>query len=116
MTSVRRLLPLALAASLGAGVASAGVGDDRPRYGVLVETTRGPSPAAVAAARADVARLRARGLDAELRVTRSPSESLSAAATLATRGATTLVTRGADEARVLAPVRRGHPRLRIVRR
>ena len=116
-------LPLALAASLWAGVAAAGDGPRGDRgaaarggVGVLVDTTRGPQPAAVTAARSEVARLRARGVDAELRVTRSPSETLAAATTLVTRGATTIVALDADAASALTPLEAARPGLRVVRR
>jgi hypothetical protein len=90
----RWILPLALAASCGAGVASAGTAGHPGRsVGVIVDTTKGFDRAAVRAAQADVARLRASGVGAELRVTRSPSQTVAAAATLVTRGAHTLVTR-----------------------
>jgi hypothetical protein len=113
----RWIAPLAIAASLGAGVASAGVGGGQAsRVGVIVDLTRGPDAAAVRAARADVASLRERGVDAELRVTHSPSESVAVVATLATRGARTLITRGVDEATVLAPLHDVRPGVRVVRR
>src|SRR5690349_18903013 len=110
------IIPIAVAASFGAAVASAGTGGgDTPlRAGVLVETTSGTGQ--VPAARADVRALRARGVDAELRIARSPSEALAAAATLATRGATTLVTRGVSEGAVLRPLAERRPDLEIVRR
>jgi hypothetical protein len=112
----RWILSIALAAALGAGVASAGVAGDGPsRVGVLVDTTRGPDAAALRAARADVARLRARGVDAELRVTRSPSQTLAAAATLATRGAGTLIVRDVAPG-TLAPLERRVPGVELVRR
>src|SRR4051794_15559051 len=105
MTLFLRLPLITLVAWLGAGAASAGVaGQDPVRVGVIVDTTRGPDAAAVGAARADVRRLRAAGVEAELRITHSPSESLAAAATLATRGAATLVVRDVDPESVLAPV------------
>lgn len=109
------LLPLLAAATLGAGAAVAGTPPE-PGVGVLVETTRGADPAVLRAAEAEVATLRARGADAELRVARSPSESLAAAATLVTRGAGRLIVRGVDERAVLDPLRAVHPRLRIERR
>ena len=109
----RSLLALLLAGSLGTGAAFAGTTSDRPaRVGVIVDGTRGYDRAAVNAARADVARRD----NAELRVTRSPSESLAAAATLVTRGARTLIVYGVDDAAVLAPIRDAHPGVRIVRR
>ena len=80
----------------------------------IVDATQGYDHAAVAAARADVGRLKARDVEAQLRVTRSPSETLAAATTLVTRGATTLIVRHVDAGRLLAPLQRSHPGLRIV--
>jgi len=60
--------------------------------------------------------LRAKGFDAQLRIARSPSEALAAAATLTTRGATTLVTHGVSEDAVLQPLADRRPDLEIVRR
>src|SRR4051812_45680198 len=95
----RWIILTALLASLGAGVASAAVSGDEPgRVGVIVDTTQGPDDVALRAAEHDVARLRAEGVGAELRVTRTPSESLAAAATLTTRGARTLIVRHVDRA------------------
>src|SRR3954452_9909103 len=107
------IIPIAVAASFGAAVASAGTGaSDAPlQTGVLVETTSGTGQ--VPAARADVRALRARGVDAELRIARTPAEPLAAAATLATRGATTLVTRGVSEDAVLRPLADRRPGLEI---
>ena len=116
MTS-RSIPLLAAAALLGASVASAGTAGSRPAgVGVLVETTGGAHAAEIRAARADVARLRARGVDAQLRVTRSPSESLAAGATLVTRGAGTLITRDVAEAAAIVPLQHRLPELRVVRR
>lgn len=106
-----------MAVVMGGGVAAAsGGGGEPPRAGVIVETTAGPDAGAVRAGRAEVARLRAAGFDAELRVTRSPSESLAAAATLVTRGAATLHTFAVDEDAALRPLAERRPGVRLVRR
>lgn len=107
-------LLVALLATAGVGAAVAGT-PGTPGTGVLVELTRGPDPAAVRAAQAEVARLRSRGTDAELRVARSPSEALGAAVTLATRGAGRLVVHGVSEDAVLAPLLRARPGLQVDR-
>jgi ABC-type sugar transport system substrate-binding protein len=110
-----RALALVLAATLVTGIAFAGgPSEPEPRAGVIVDGTSGLDLAALAAAKADVKRLRANEVTAELRVTRTPSESLAAAATLAARGATTLIVRGVDARSVLAPLQRSHPGLHIV--
>ncbi len=92
-----------------AGVATGEAGDGAPAtpspVGVLVEQTRGADQAQLRAARAEVQRIRARGADAQLRVTRSPSESVAAAATLVARGAGRLVTYGVTDPALLGPLR-----------
>jgi hypothetical protein len=108
----RAVLAVAAAATLGAGIASAGTVGDRQDVGVLVDTTAGPDAPAIARARAEVARLRAAGAEAQLRVTRSPSETVAAAATLATRGATTLIVHGVRPG-LLAPL---GPGIRLIER
>lgn len=103
-------LPVALTAALGAPERPA------PAVGVLVETTAGGAyAAAVPEARAAVAGARRRGGAVQLRAPTSPSDSLAAAATLATRGARTLIVVGADEAAVVGPLRTRSPGVRIIR-
>src|SRR4051812_34630228 len=81
---LRALVAVLAVGVAGTGVAVAGGGSaaSQPRVGVIVDGTRGFDAAAVAAARSDVDSLRRRDVGAELRVTRTPSESLAAAATL----------------------------------
>jgi hypothetical protein len=96
-------LTLVFAAGLATGEtdgSSAPVRTGGPAVGVVVDQTRGADPRAVADARRDVARLRASGTPAELRVTHSPAQTLAAASTLVVRGADRLVTYGADHAAV----------------
>lgn len=91
--------------------ASAGAGSGAGSVGVIVDTTRGPDVAMLRAARAEVART-----GAALRVTRSPSESVAAAATLVARGATTIVTYGVAGDAVSGPLGRSRPDVRVVPR
>ncbi len=100
-------LTLAFAAGLatGQGAPARSDRDAAPRVGVLVDQTRGEDARTVAVARAQVARLERRGVEAELRVARSPSASLGAAAALVTRGAGRLVVYGVRDPGPLAPLR-----------
>jgi hypothetical protein len=96
-------LTLAFAAGLATGEtdgASTPVRAGGPAVGVVVDQTRGADPRAVAEARREVARLRASGTPAELRVTHSPAQTAAAASTLVVRGADRLVTYGETHAAV----------------
>ncbi len=96
-------LTLAFAAGLATGEtdgASTPIRAGGPTVGVVVDQTRCTDSRAVAEARREVARLRASGTPAELRVTHSPAQTLAAASTLVVRGADRLVTYGADHAAV----------------
>ncbi len=96
-------LTLAFAAGLATGETDgtpAPVRAGGPAVGVIVDQTRGADARAVADARREVARLRAGGTPAELRVTHSPAQTVAAASTLAFRGADRLVTYGATHAAV----------------
>ena len=99
------LITLVFLAGVATGEAGDGAPATRPAVGVLVEQTRGADPAQLRAARAEVGRIREAGGDAQLRVTRSPSESVAAAATLVARGAGRLTTYGVTDPAVLAPLR-----------
>lgn len=107
-----RLFAITVAASLAW---IAGAVEPRPGVdaGVVVEETRGTSAVLRREARAEVAALRARGVAAEMRVARSPSEALAAASTLATRGAGRLVLFRPDPVAVLGPLRAERPALRL---
>ncbi len=99
------LIALAFLAGVATGEAGDGAPGTRPSVGVLVDQTRGADAAQLRAARVQVRRIRAGGGDAELRVTRSPSESVAAASTLVARGAGRLVTYGVTDPALLGPLR-----------
>lgn len=107
-----RLMTIAIAASF-AWLAGATETSGPLEVGVVVEETRGGSARLRQAARAEVAALAGRGIPAEVRTARSPSEALASAATLVTRGARRLVLISPDPDAVVAPLRRARPGVRL---
>ena len=102
----RSLFTAGLLALALVGVAQVAAAAPERRVVVVVDTTAGQDPAVVAEARAAVARSRG---DAELRVTRTPTEQLSVTHYFAARGYDLVVGVGLDQRVAVAPVVRKFP-------
>jgi len=102
----RSLFTAGLLALALVGVAQVAAAAPERRVVVVVDTTAGQDPAVVAEARAAVARSRG---DAELRVTRTPTEQLSVTHYFAARGYDLVVGVGLDQRVAAAPVARKFP-------
>ena len=110
-----RLLPIFLTAALVLGVAgfvlpAEGQSPAPPRFVVVVDQSAGARPAAVDAATRAVEA--ARGAQAELRITRTPTEQLSVTGYFAARGYD-VVGVGLDREIAVDPVAERHPDTRF---
>jgi basic membrane lipoprotein Med (substrate-binding protein (PBP1-ABC) superfamily) len=84
-----------------------------PRVLVVVDASKGPQPAAVAGATAAVRDAERAGLDAQLRVTRTPTEQLSVTHYFAAKGYDLVVGVGLDRRIAVDPVVARFPALRV---
>src|SRR4051812_35320515 len=83
------------------------------RIAVVVDTSQGPDPGLVERAEAAVAAADAGGADAQLRVTRTPTEQLSVTHYLAAEGYDAIVGVGLDRSLAVDPVAARYPETTI---
>lgn len=87
-----------------------------PRFAIVVDTSSGPAPAAVASAAAAIRSAeRATGAEGQLRVTHTPTEQLSVTHLLAADGYDAVIGVGLDERVAVTPVAERFPGTRFAR-